>query len=244
MALATGYIPRDYTAQPLGSIAECKAFSLPPIPKEEWPDRIDYLREQKARLTDVADLHGIKGSDQGPLPYCWMHGAMNSCRILRAKARLPYKELSATAAAAQIMNFRQKGGNTFDGIPWLVKNGIPETKYWPERSLDRKYLTPEMTANALENKLTEWDEMEPNDMEQKATALLNGFPVCAGYMHWGHMISDFDLIYRKRGNSYEFGVESLNSHGPTWGEFGNGRVQLWGSKAVSFDQAMLRVVRA
>lgn len=241
--LATGYIPRDYTAQPLGSIEFCAPFDLTPIPQSEWKDRIDYLEETKSSLTHVVDAAGILGSYQNGLPYCWMHGTVNCLRVLRAKEGQPYRELSATAAAAQVKGFRQQGGNTYEAIPFLAKNGVPTTDLWPQNKMDRSLVTPEMKAAALENRLTEWYEMEPNDLEQKMTCLLSGLPIAAGYSWWGHLICDLKAIYRESRGSIEYGVESLNSHGERWGDFQNGRLQIWGKKAFSFDQAAPRVVR-
>jgi hypothetical protein len=241
--LAKGYIERDYLAQPQGSIEFCKAFDLAPIPRDEWKDRIDYLAEQKASLVDVVEFHGIESSDQNGYGYCWAHGTVNAMRVVRAANNQPYLDLSATAVAAQIKNFRNQGGNTFEAIPWVAKRGVPTFATWPQNVVERRLVTPEMEREALENRLTEWYELEPNDFEQKATCLLSCIPVAAGYSHWGHLVCDLRLVYRGSGRSLEFGVEYLNSWKPTWGPNGNGRSTLWGRKAVSFDQAAPRVVK-
>jgi hypothetical protein len=239
MSHATGYIPRDYKAQPRGTVAFTSPFDLKPIPKSEWKGRIDYLKEQKARLSDVVTANGLKASDQNGLPYCWAHGTVNAMRVLRAKEGQLYLDLSATAVAAQIKGFRESGGNTFDAIPHVAKHGVPTFKTWPQNKMDRSLVTEEMKDEASLTTLKEWYEMEPNDMEMKATSLLSGIPVIGGYSHMGHMMCDLDLIYK----GDEFGVLTWNSWGETWGNFGNGTMELWGRKAVSFDQAAPRVVR-
>ena len=237
MSHATGYIARDYQALPRGRVAYTAPFDLTPIPKSEWKDRIDYLKEQKAGLKDVVVAHSLKPSDQNGYRYCWAHGTVNAMRVLRAKEGQPYADLSATAVAAQIKNFRDQGGNTFDAIPFVAEHGVPTFANWPQNKVDRKYVTEAMKDEAARYKLTEWYELEPNDFEQKATCLLNGIPVVAGYSHWGHMICDLELVYK----GDEFGVHFMNSWGEDYGEGGFG--ELWGRKAVSFDQAAPRVVR-
>src|SRR5690606_23902847 len=95
--------------------------------------------------------------------------------------------------------------------------------------------------NAKRHRLTEWYEMEDNNLAQKMTALLLGFPVCAGYMHWGHMVCDLVPMYRTTGSKIEYGVRGWNSWGTTWGPHKDGTYELWGKKAVSFDQVTVRV---
>jgi hypothetical protein len=238
-----GYIPRDYREFPLGSIPYCKPFDFPPIPRAEWKDRIDYLAEQKAKLSDLVDAQGIKPSSQGKTNYCWAHGTVNAMRVVRATNGQPHLDLSAAAVAAQVKNFRNQGGNTYQSIPWVAEHGVPTMDTWPANAIDRSLVTPEMKAEAMLNRLTEWWELDDNDFEQKATCLLSGIPVAAGYSHWSHLICDLDLVYRGSGSSIEFGVHFMNSWGATWGDYKNGRGELWGRKAVSFDQAAPRVVR-
>ena len=238
----TGYIPRDYKVEPLGSIEYTAPFDRPIIPRDEWVDRIDYQREQNARLTDVLTKAGIDAEDQDGFGYCWAHGTMQAFIMIRAAMGLPYKKLNPHALAAQVMNFRNRGGNTWDAIPWLVEKGCPTYDTWPQFSMNRSLASSKaVKEDAIKYRLTEFYEMEPNNFDQKATLLLDGLPVIAGYSHMGHMMCDLDLIYRRRGGAIEYGVDTLNSWGKNSGNEKNGRMKLWGRKATSFDQASPRV---
>ena len=131
MSRATGYIARDYCKHPMGSVPYTVPFDVPLIPRDEWKDRIDDLADKKARLTDLLDSLQIKADDQDGFGYCWAYGTVQAFILMRAVAGLPYKHLNPHALAAQVMDFRDRGGNTFDAIPWLVEHGCPTYDTWP-----------------------------------------------------------------------------------------------------------------
>lgn len=242
MSHATGYIPRDYNALPMGKVAFCAPFDLPIPPRNEWPDRIDYLNEQKATAWHIIQSAKLIASDQARTNFCWAHGMVNAMRIIRAMNGQPYKELSAAAVAAQITKFRNEGGNNYMSIPFLAKHGVPTVNEWPANAIDRQYVTEAMKAEAAENTLSEWYELEPKNEEQKMACLLYGFPVPAGYMDIGHMMCAVKPMYRKSGSGYEFGSLDWNSWGQDYNG-GTGCMERWGSKFRSFDQCAPRVVR-
>jgi hypothetical protein len=236
----TGYIERNYATSPLGAVPYCAPFDLPIIPRSEWKDRIDYMTEHKTRLTDILEFWEYKAGDQDGYGYCWAWGTVQAFILIRAAMGLPFAHLNPHALAAQVMGFRDRGGNTFDAIPWLVEHGCPTFETWPGWSMNRALAESKVVKeDAIQYRLTEWYELRPNNFDQKATCLLNGIPVIAGYSHLGHMMADLDLKYRENRGQIEFGVDTLNSWGAT--NNGNGRMLLWGQKAVSFDQAAPRV---
>lgn len=246
MSQATGYLPRNYSRNPIGSIPYCVPFDLPLIPRDEWKDRIDDLKDKKARLTDILDQLQILADDQNGFGYCWSYGTVQAFILTRAIMGLPYRKLNPHALAAQVMQFRDRGGNTFDAIPWLVEKGCPTYDTWPQWSMDRSLATSKaVKEESVKYRLTEHYELDPNNLDQKMTLLLGGAgqptPVIAGYLDIGHMMCDLDAVYRINGSSIEYGVDSLNSWGATSGPLKNGRVLRWGSKAKSFDQAAPRL---
>lgn len=238
--IGAGYEPRDYEAQPAGSVQFCAP--MPPamkIPRVEWDERIRELEENKATLVHVRARAGLKTLYQGQTNYCWAFATVNAVRILRAANGLPNLDLSATAVAYQIKGGRNVGGNTYEAIPHIATHGVPETKYWPLNSFDRRHISPAMKLNAQRTRLTEWYELKSNDFDALASCLLRNIPVVMGQFHWMHMVCGLALRKLKNGG---YGVEIENSWGDWWGNKGLG--VLTEDKAISFDQAAPRVVTA
>lgn len=63
-------IPRDYGANPHGSLMHAKPFNLSLIPRSEWQTRLDMVNAEKAQLSDIRNAVGIPSLDQNGVGYC------------------------------------------------------------------------------------------------------------------------------------------------------------------------------
>lgn len=232
-----GYVPRDYSQIPLGSLPYTTPLSVPVIPRSEWPELIKAQEESKARMSDIRARAKLKSSNQNPLPYCWIHGCVNPMRLLRAQQKQPYSDLEPTSAGAIITNYRSVGGNTPESIKHLAERGVATTEFWPRNALNRKHDNEESRKNAFAHRLLEWWELRSNNFDQLATCLLLGYAPTIGLMWWSHMIVALDLVLVGRN---AFGVRIWNSWGDGYGE--NGEAILPEAKAIAFDQMCARVV--
>lgn len=232
-----GYLPRDYSTQPLGSVEYATPFSLPTIDRALWPELIAMQEKASSRMSDIRKYHKLKSTNQNPLPYCWIHGSVNPMRLLRAKNGLKYADLEPTSAGALIKRYRKSGGNTPEAIKHLAEIGVATTSYWPRNSLSPANDTPAMRANAKLHRITEWWELRSNNFNQLATAILLGYAPTIGLMWWKHMVTALDLVVLGRN---EFGIRFWNSWGDGYGEAGEGI--LTESKATAFDQMVARSV--
>jgi hypothetical protein len=244
----TGYIPRDYSAQPMGSIPFTAPFDRPLIPRDEWVDRI---KEQEANESDALSVFFRAGGVcdyQNGFSFCWMHGALNDlmCELARQgygqPGGPPLPKLSPTACALKIKNGRNVGGNTFDGIPFLAKHGAPLASLWPVNSRTPTAGVAEVWDSAKAYRATKYAELEPNNVDQMMTELLCGGSVTVGYMWWGHMVVAARAQYRMTRGRIEYGVRGINSHGNKGGPFGDGTYEAWGDKMRAFDQCSIREV--
>lgn len=234
--MSKGYVPRDYVAEPYGSLEVAAPFALTVFPRSEWDARIEEKEQKKNRLSDIRRHYGLKSQYQNGVPYCWIHAVASAMRLVRALNNQPAVDLSATSAGAQIKNFRQEGGWSTEGLKWCAEHGMAPAALWPENSFNRSYLTEDMKRESLKYRIQEWWDMQPRNFDQLITALLLNIPVAVGYNHWSHAICAMDAV-KKNG---QYGVRIWNSWGDDWGDQGEGL--LLGGKAIADDQCAPRVL--
>lgn len=234
-----GYVPRLPSADPNNPAPYFKPFPKELyIPRAEWPERIKDLERNKATLVDVRERAGIETVTQNGFEFCWVFGTVNAIRVAIAAAGGGYRKLSATGAAAQCTKFQNRGGNTFEIIPWIAENGVPTIADWPLDRMDRSLVTDTMKAHSAETKIDLGYELPSNDFDAAGSCLLRGLPCPLGLAWWSHLING--LALRALDGTGRYGIEIENS----WGEeFGNkGLAVLPEEKATAFDQAAIRVV--
>lgn len=228
-----GLVPRDYQAQPLGSLSGGKvgleAVNIPVIPKADRWAMAKELEDRKARLSDIRRAGNggkpIPALDQGQVGYCWAHSGTMGLMLQRAAMGLPYVPLSAYAVAATIKQGRDEGGWGAQGVEFLMKYGAPSQDLWPQG--DRNYRqrqTDAMKANAALHRLTAQvaDLDAPvysRDLsdDQVETLLLLRVPVVFDLNWWAHSTIFMDLVPLPGG---ELGRRGLNSWGDGWGDMG------------------------
>lgn len=197
---------------------------FPLIPRSQWSERI---KEQEATKTRLSDLRTWPALDQGQWGYCWAYSSTAAVMLLRAKAGMPYRRLSAHAVACKIMNFRDRGGWGALSMDWMTDHGVPDVEHWPEQSMNRQNNNDNTWRNAAEHRITEgWIDLDishPADadlsFEQVATLLLCNIPVVVDFNWWAHSVCAMDLVETSPG---QFGLRILNSWSDNWGEKGTG----------------------
>lgn len=232
---ARGLVPRDYATT---HYPRATALDIPLIPRSEWSARIKEMEQTKSRLSDIRDTgkdgQQIPSRDQNGRGYCWMHSGTSATLLLRAKENLPYADLSAYMGACLIKDYRDEGGWGAQGLDWIVENGLPDSKFWPQRSVSRSNDTPEMRANAKLHRVAEaWNDLSMPQydrnltFDQLATCLLCRIPVVVDFNWWSHSVCAVDLVETEPGS---FGVRIWNSWGDSWSQAGMGLLS--GSKAI------------
>lgn len=244
-----GLIPRNYSANPVGSYEGSVTFDalndeMPLIPWEDMPDMIADKIANKSQLSDIRDTaYGspFPSLDQNGQGYCWMYSGTAAVMLLRAKANMPYVRLSAHAGACIIKNYRDQGGWGAQGLDRLRSHGQPSVQFWPEKSMSRANDKPETWENAALHKVTEgFIDLDAAQYDRKLsfqqvlTCLLRNIPVIGDFNWWGHSVCLLDAVdvapNKSNRDESRYGVRIINSWTDNWGTRGTG--VLTGRKAI------------
>lgn len=245
-----GLIPRNYSANPVGSYEGSVTFDalndeMPLIPWEDMPDMIANKIANKSQLSDIRDTaygNPFPSLDQNGEGYCWMYSGTAAVMLLRAKANMPHVRLSAHAGAWVIKNGRNQGGWGAQGLDRLRSHGQPSVEFWPEKSMNgRQYNVAATWENALLHRVTEgFIDLDAAQYDRKLsfqqvlTCLLRNIPVIADFNHWGHSVCLMDAVdfapNKSNRDESRYAVRLINSWTDNWGTRGTG--VLTGRKAI------------
>lgn len=168
---------------------------------------------------------------------CWAHSSTSACLLIRALNNQPYADLSAYAVACIIKGYRDEGGWGAESLEWIAQNGIPTSEFWPQQSMSRSNDNPAMRENAKLHRVTEWMDMEPRNVDQLVTCLLQNIPVVIDLNWWAHSVCAMDLV-----SISPFRIRIWNSWGDSWSEAGTGILE--GNRAIPDGMIAPRVLVA
>lgn len=230
-------VERNYDKVPVGSIEGAPRSAIAPIPRSSWSAAIKEQAEKRGRVSDRWREGGCKILNQASTNYCWINGVVTAFEAVRACNGMPYVKFSPASGGARIKGFRNVGGWGTEALEWIIKNGITRESLWPANAIDRKYLTPEAIADAMQNRVTEWSDLGGGNFDLQATYALLGKPVAVGYNWWSHEVCQLDLVEIEPGS---FGILIANSWGESWD--GDGMAVLRESKGRADDAVSPEVV--
>lgn len=246
-----GLVPRDYSAQPVGSSPlEYDAVEMPLIPRSEWSARIKEMEATKSRLSDIRRTAMSGGPmpsyDQNGQGYCWAYSTGSAIMLARAAMNQPYVRLSPHAVACKIKGFRDQGGWSALSMEFAVRYGYPSDQFWPQKSMSRQHDNKQTWNNAKLYQVTAgwWDlgaKVYDRNLtfDQVMTCLLCRVPVCTDFNWWGHAVCAMDPVEVEAGS---FGIRILNSWSDNWGD--KGEAVLRGTRAIPNGAVAPRVVDA
>ena len=218
-----GGVARNYETHPLGCYANIQAFDMPLIPENEWEERLADQKAKNKRYTAVRRKgkfgQMMPSRDQNGKGYCWAHSSVSALLLLRAMFNLPYVDLSAYAVACIIKNYRDQGGWCSQSVEWIAENGCPSSEFWPQQSMKRENDTPDMRANAKLHRYLKWVELDPGNLNQLVTMLLQPIPVpvITDFNWWSHSVCTMQIESIK-----PLRTRIWNSWGDSWSEQGEG----------------------
>ncbi len=235
---AKGYIPRDFPAQPFGSVVEPyeKRHS-----RDTWKDLLELQDQNRTSALDVMLSSNFKSYDQKSLPYCWSFGVCAPVAVAMARAgHDPIPHLSASYVAGKVKNWRRVGGWGMQAVEGLLKYGCPTTDVFPEASTNRTLAdTDKVKASAALHSIVQFEEIQSNDFDGCISALLDPInPACGvsmAFNYWRHLVFACKACWHPQKG---WGVVIQNSWGSSWGD--QGRKELYGSKAIAHEMIVVR----
>ena len=169
----SGYMRRDYGAQPYGSIVSAVPFPDDLlIPEVEWQERLREQKAQKTGLLSLREHYGIKSLNQSSHPLCWAFSSTKGVMYCRAKDNQEFKLLSPWYVAGRIKNWRDEGGWSSASIQFIAETGIPTMDLCP--SYQRSYDTADTRANAALHRCMKFYECDSGDRSKRRHQMISG----------------------------------------------------------------------
>lgn len=230
----TGYIIRDYAAEPLGhriKMADPEKI----VSQSEWDALIDEQEERKSSLQHIHEFFGVKVKDQNGTLNCWANAPVSALELKFAEMGLKQPELSPGFIASMCGQFN--GGLGIWAMDIMEKYGVPETKLWGANKNSRSGLNdPGLLANAAKYKVVEFRDLPSRNATIQAHHLLNNRPIPIGLNWWSHEVLAIRFIRIERGR---YGYLIVNSWSTGWGKNGLGILDM--NKGTADDAQVLYV---
>ena len=227
-----GYVPRDFSADPLASGYGAKLLPqalLDKWPRESWKARIEELERTGQDIPSILrrsfDAGIWRGLNQDPTNYCWCYGVAHNLMVIRLLNNEPFLRLSPYSVACIVKNFRNIGGWGSQANAQACKEGMATEQFWPmekpgmtsqqRRSANmnainngREYLAGSR-ANAALKTVKEWYDLPSRSWEHKMACLCEPLPVASGYNRIGHERCTIAGVVLQNGG---FGMVDLDSY--------------------------------
>lgn len=206
----SGYIPRDYDLEPLGSgVGAVMADEdvLRTYPDEKvWRARFEELERKGMDIPSILKKKFAAGEwlglNQNPTNYCWCYGTVHAYMIQRLLMGEPFLRMSPYSVACIVKNFSNTGGWGSQALQQMAKEGVATEEFWPqerpgmsssERSAanmsairnGRQYLAGSR-ENAARHKITEYNDLPERSIAHKMAYLCVPMPIASGYNRIGH----------------------------------------------------------
>lgn len=189
-------------------------YGIDLLPESEWDDVIDAIEKEEADLKTYCLDNGVVVEDQNGTNYCWINATAFCAKLVRLRETGKVWNYSPASVGAPIKNFTNRGGWGWEGLKYMIDNGINLAEDWPVNAIQRSYYTSENKEKAKKHKVIEYFRLD--SWQEVVTVILNGFSVSEGYNWWRHQVAGMHITKRNHNKVI------ANSWGTGWGEHGYG----------------------
>lgn len=237
----TGYIERPRELYPVGSMPGVSKFpSKFLLSWEEMKERLAELTRKNLLMSQLAKRlhleHGLHWNNQNPSNFCWVYAPTNGKQLRLCVQGEKPRRLSPQSVGAPIKRYQNVGGWGSQACAFQKIEGTADHEHWPcddpvyAIRNGRQYYDSSR-ENAARTKLLEsWDL---STLQEKLSAMFQGFPVASGYGWMGHEMLSVDPFLDKNGR---WGSREIDHYGRD-GMF-NERV-IVGDRAVGDDMVAI-----
>lgn len=230
---ATGYIPRNYEAYPVGYAHP--VYDGPRYSISELAELDELNKKERYSPYYIEKDNNLPVDSQGSWGYCWCWGVGNAMmNRLAAMGLDPTPRLNPHSTAYLGKRGRNQGGFGTEATRYIEQFGMAEQKDWPgHKRISRP--SQELKDAMAVNKLVQFKELPARDLVAVASAILcpeRSSPVSVAFNWWRHLVCAVDAHVV----SGKIELVIKNSWGPNWK--GDGFDTLRGRKAVP-DEAIV-----
>jgi len=222
----TGFIDRDFDAEPFGSVVP--EYSGQTYPRDIWRDLIAEQDERKC-----SPFHAFRSAKcpvffQAKTKYCWCFGVVQGVAVALAQSgydESPPLHLSASYPAQLYKGYRNVGGWAMQAVKAVQEHGIPTVQVFPEALISRSQSQRQsVKQSARKYGIAGYEEIPSRDFDTAFSSLVapDCSPVTLGLSWWGHLVLGIKGVY-EQGKGY--GILIVNSWGKKWS--GDGMQVLW-----------------
>lgn len=206
----SGYMKRDFIADPVGGGPYAAPYSMPRLSRQERIERIKERERTQSNLSDLMKFHGVLPYHQGRTNSCWVQSTTWLYEMVRVKQGQSHQRFSPASVGALVTGFADVGGWCSKALRMLCDKGVCTADVWPGNEMTgRRYDTPESREQRKLYRPTEFVDFEPGDVEAVIDYILQtGTPVAIAAMWMRHAVVWSDPYIARDGS---IGIKGPNS---------------------------------
>lgn len=233
----SGYVERDWDADPLGSEPCAPLNTDPTIPRDDWDELIEQGERTKTFVNHLLDREGVPFKYQASTNFCASNATICAGQAAQVVQGQAFRSWSPASVACPITGFVNKGHWPKQVVAYLSKYGAVPSTLWPDNEINESLFKPTFAARD-DNRVAEWTEQPRFSFEHLMTAMLKRQPTAAVFMWMKHVVCALYPV--KLPGSDHYGIGCRNSYGPRWNR--NGYLVIDEAKANADEMFSVRVV--
>lgn len=167
-------------------------LGIPLVDEDTIDDRIRQLEKDEATIRDLCSDLRLPPKNQGRTNYCWINATCQCAEIIRLQETGQVWNYSPASVGAPIKGFRNYGGWGWEGLKYMIDNGVNVVEDWPANAIERRYYTDENAKAKRKHRVLEYFRLET--WLERVSCILAGIPTSDGYNWWRHQVAGCGIV--------------------------------------------------
>ena len=159
-------------------------------------------------------------------------------QILRVRQCESLVPLSPASVGGPLTHYRNVGGWPAKALEYVSAQGIAPVSLWGANSIDSRHDTPQVQAERLKYRVSEWWDCHPRNFREAMTCALLRIPTALTFNYMRHAVTGADPVRTADGR---YGLRVRNSG---YGRDASGHTVLLGERAIPDECLAPRVTTA